>query len=287
MPVLAVLAKRSSKSVLNFILASERLCALQLSCGLGKQGNLWWGAAAQKPRVVIFFTWESCIFQKREAALNPSHELWKTIWKYFPSSEKELIKFSVPLSPHASHSQRHNIEPNHQLEQLRPLFWCKAAWTKKVPCVYSCNTCMIVGKMEELTTDFQISVFLFPVMSAMHYFTGKKTYYYFFSFCLLTFSCRRAGTPGNWDKSPTLSLLQWALYGGWRGTQAIPMKTWLGLCSSYQRTLSHHLPALKWRSMRAVVWKAQGCRGQSQSQSLRHLPTPSTTAINCWLQPIL
>lgn len=176
---------------------------------------------------VNFFTWKSCIFLKREKPPNLSCELWKTFWIFFSSSNKEFIKFSVPLSPHASHSQRHNIEPNHQLEQLRPLFWCKAAWKKKVPCVCSCNTFIILRNMEKFTTDFQICIFLFPIMSVRHNLHRQENVgsWLFFSFCLFSFSYRRAGTAESWDKSPTPSLVQWAQYGRWGGTQGTTTRT--------------------------------------------------------------
>lgn len=166
MPVWGILVKRPSKWDGDFILASGRICAMQLS--LGSEGKEPLVRGSWEQTRVNFFTWKGCIFLKREEPLNLSCELWKTFWKFFSSSNKEFIKFSVPLSPCASHSQRHNIEPNHQLEQLRPLFWCKATWKKKVPCVCSCNTCIILRNMEKLATDFQICVFLFPIMSVMH-----------------------------------------------------------------------------------------------------------------------
>lgn len=176
---------------------------------------------------VNFFTWKSCIFLKREEPPNLSCELWKTFWIFFSPSNKEFIKFSVPLSPCASHSQRHNIEPNHQLEQLRPLFCCKAAWKKKVPCVCSCNTFIILRNMEKFTTDFQICIFLFPIMSVRHNLHRQENVgsWLFFSFCLFSFSYRRAGTAESWDKSPTPSLVRWAQYGRWGGTQGTTTRT--------------------------------------------------------------
>lgn len=190
----------------------ENLCtAAQL--GLWGQGNLWWGAAESwELRWGLIFSPGRAAFSWRGKSLQISPVSSGKHFENFFSSNKEFIEFSVPLSPRASHSQRHNIEPNHQLEQLRPLFWCKAAWKKKVPCVCSCSTCIILRNMEKLTTDFQICVFLFPIMSVMHNLHRQENVgsRLFFSFCLFSFSYRRAGTAESWDKSPTPSLVRWA-----------------------------------------------------------------------------
>ena len=148
---------------------------------------------------------------------------------------------------------------------------------------------MTVRKMEQPTTDFQICILLFPVVSVMHNLHRQESIWswLFFSFCLFSFSCSRAGTPESWDKSPTLL---WCGEHDMEDGEELKVQPW-GLSwilpAAIKKALSCLFPVLKRRNVRVTVCNAQWCWGQSQSQSPRYLPTPRTMAINCWLQPIL
>lgn len=135
-----------------------------------------WGAAAQQAQLVVLY-----LPPPAEDVCTASALLPPALKKYFEKisllQRKDSLTIVLLWVWVLPHSQRHRTEPNHQREQLWPLFWCKAAHKKKkkkVPCVYSCNTCTIVGKMEEPTADFQVYIFLFPVMSAIHNLHTKK-----------------------------------------------------------------------------------------------------------------
>lgn len=118
--------------------------------------------------------------------------------------------------------------------------------------------------------DFQICVFFLPIMSVMHNLHRKENVWswLFFSFCLFSFSSRSAGTAECWDKSPTLSLVRRAQYGGWRGTQGSTTwgLSWVFLAAIKKKTSLISFLFCKGGAWRAMVWNTQ-CSGGNHSLS--------------------